>query len=147
MRVPAGYYLPEGQEPAAAPKRKPARRKPKDLEAGIQGAILKFLKLALPGAVIHASPNGAVLAGNSKARSIAMAQLKAAGMLVGYPDLCVLWRGQAWYFECKRPGEKPTEAQVEVGERLERNGGRWAVVRSVTDAESCVREWRGDIDG
>lgn len=143
MRAPHGYYLPEDAD-FVAPKPK-SRAKRKDLEAGIQVAIVKYLRLALPGAVIHASPGGAVLAGNREDRAIAMSRLKASGMLVGFPDLCILWRGQPWYFECKRPGEKPTQAQVDVGRMIEANGGRWAVVRSVTDAEDAIREWRGDL--
>lgn len=139
-RLPRGYYDESG-DPEPAPKRK-ARG---TLEHGIQVAIVKYLRLALPGAVINASVNGAYLAGNDAERSQAMNKLKAAGMLPGFPDLEILWRGQHWYFEVKGPGGKVSEAQAEVGAMIERNGGRWAVVRSVTEAEECIRGWRGDL--
>lgn len=148
MRTPPGYYLPEDAD-VVAPKPKP-RAKPTAPEHAIQVAIIKYLKLQVPGAVIHASPGGAVLAGDSERRAIAMGKLKAAGFLVGFPDVLCLWRDAAghahfWTFEVKGPGGRLSEDQVWVGNRIQANGGRWAVVRSVDDVQDAIREWRGDL--
>ena len=139
-RAPRGYYLADGEEPAAPKPRK--AKAPRPLEAAIQVAIVRYLRLALPGAVIHASPGGAKLAGNARDRGIAMHKLKSMGMLVGFPDLIVLWRGSLFALEVKRSGEDPDEDQLWVGRRIVANGGKWAVVRSVDDAKACLAEWR-----
>jgi len=105
--------------------------------------VLDYLRLALPGALIHHSPQELGLSGPEVARQIARS--KHLGMVVGYPDLVVLWRGQPWYFEVKSEGGRLTDAQRAVGRIIEEQGGRFAVVRSVDDAAECVREWRGDL--
>lgn len=115
----------------------------RDEEAPIHKAVLGYLRAALPGAVIHHAANE--IARRGKGGAIAVGIAKSLGALPGYPDLAVLWRGQFWAFEVKPEGRKATEAQLAVGAAIERNGGRWAVVRSVRDAEDCIREWRGDL--
>lgn len=107
-------------------------------------AVLDYLRLALPGALIHHSPAEVGITGPEIARAIAKA--KHMGMVVGYPDLTAFWRGQFWAFECKAEGGRPSDAQTAVGAVIEANGGRWAVVRSVDDVAEAIREWRGDVD-
>jgi hypothetical protein len=141
VRVPAGYYLPEGVEPDHVPPKR--RKRNVAREAPIHVAIVRFLKLQLPGAVIHHSPNGAHLAGDKTKRTIAIAKLKAQGTLIGFPDILILWRGQFWCMEVKPKGEHPTDAQEEVGAWIRSQGGRWALVRSIDDARAALREWRG----
>lgn len=119
-------------------------------ESPIHKAVLAYLRLALPGAVIHHAANGIALGGSPIQRARAVSKAKAEGMLVGYPDLTALWRDPAgavhfYAFEVKPEGRKPTDEQTAVGKLIEANGGRWAVVRSVTDAEDCIREWRGAL--
>lgn len=142
-RAPHAYYLPDdADEPAPIKK----RAKRVDREASVQAPIVRFLELSLRDAVVHHSPNGAHLAGDATQRAIQIRKLKAQGMKVGFPDILIWWRGQFWTMETKVPrGKGPTEAQIRIGEQIERNGGRWAVVRSVTDAEDAIREWRGDL--
>lgn len=139
MRAPAGYYLPEGEEPDLAPKRK---KRNVAREAPIHVAIVRFLKLQLPGALIHHSPNGAHLAGDKTKRSIAVAKMKAQGTLIGFPDIMILWQGQFWTMEVKPKGQQPTDAQEEVGAWITSQGGRWAVVHSVDEAQVVLRGWR-----
>lgn len=143
-RVPAGYYLPDDAD-FVAPARKLKQRKARELEAPVHVAVLKYLRMALPGAVIHHSPNAINIKCDPKTKAIAQARNKAHGMLVGFPDLIVIWRGQIWGFEVKPASGVLSEAQATVGRMFEANGARWAVVRSVTDAEDAVREWRGCI--
>lgn len=115
-----------------------------DREGPVHRAVLSYLTQVLPGAVIHHSPNETDLSGPQAMRMVARA--KALGMLPGWPDLIVLWRGQFWAFEVKAPGNYPTIKQKQVGEAIEAQGGRWAVVRSVDDAEACVTEWKAAGD-
>lgn len=141
MRPPPGYYEAEDAD-LVAPVRK--RAKPRAIEAGIQVAIVRYLRLQLPGAAIHASPNGAHIAGTETQKAIQIAKLKAAGMMIGWPDLEVIYKGHSWFFEVKQRRGVVKPEQIEVGRMLEANGARWAVVRSVEDVAACVREWRGE---
>jgi hypothetical protein len=114
----------------------------RDVEGPIHRAVMDYLRVALPGAVIHHSANEFGLSGPNVARQIA--KNRHNGMLVGFPDLMVLWHGNFWAFEVKAPKGKPTDAQVAVGASIERMGGKWAVVRSVDDAAACVAAWMGE---
>lgn len=116
--------------------------KQRDLEGPIHRAVMSYLRLTLRGAVIHHSPNEVGVKGKDIARAIAKA--KHNGMVVGFPDIIIIWRGRIWTFEVKAPGRKPTEEQEQVGVRIIAQGGRWAVVRSVDDAAALVREWSQD---
>ena len=112
-------------------------------ERKVHLAVLDYLRLALPGALIHHSPNGIGLTGPDAARQTA--KVRHMGAVSGFPDLMVWWRGQFWCFEVKAEGNKASDLQAAVGQVIEENGGKWAVVRSVLDAEDCIREWRGEI--
>ena len=105
-------------------------------ERRIHLAVLGYLRLRLPDAAIHHSANEIGLAGKAVARQIAKA--KHMGMMVGFPDLMVLWRGQALFFEVKAPGNYPTEAQKAAHELLTANGAQCHVVRSVGEVETIL---------
>jgi hypothetical protein len=108
-------------------------------EAPIQRAILTYLRLALPGAVIHHSANERGMRGQSAAKDIANA--KRNGMVVGFPDLMVLWNGRLMCFEVKAPGGYPSPAQKDVGQQIQAQGGFWAVVRGVDDVQGFLSAW------
>ncbi len=110
-----------------------------DREGPVHKSILHFLRLQLPGAVIHHSPNEVSLRGREVARTIAKA--KTLGMAVGFPDLLVIWRGHTLAFEVKAPSGRPTEAQSNIGDMLIANGAMWAVVRSVEDVQHHLKAW------
>jgi hypothetical protein len=124
------------------PRQRRPQPKQRDLEGPIHRAVMSYLRLTLRGAVIHHSPNEVGVKGKDIARAIAKA--KHNGMVVGFPDIIIIWRGRIWTFEVKAPGRKPTEEQEQVGVRIIAQGGRWAVVRSVDDAAALVREWSQD---
>ena len=105
-------------------------------ERRIHLAVLGYLRLRLPDAAIHHSANEIGLAGKAVARQIAKA--KHMGMMVGFPDLMVLWRGQALFFEVKAPGNYPTEAQKAAHELLTANG---AQCTSSALSERWRRSW------
>lgn len=65
--------------------------KRRDVEGPIHKAILDYLRLVLPGAVIHHSANEMDLHADPKSKAIAQSKAKALGMLPGFPDLLVLW--------------------------------------------------------
>jgi hypothetical protein len=111
----------------------------RDREGPIHKAILAHLRVRLPGAVIHHSPNETDLSGPQAVRLVGKARCR--GMLKGFPDLIVLWRGRVWGFECKAPGNRATLEQKAVGEAIHANGGRWAAVRSIEEVEERIAEW------
>ena len=124
------------------PHQRPPQPKRRDREGPIHRAVIAYLRLALPGAVIHHSPNEVGVRGRDIARAIAKA--KHNGMIVGFPDIIVIWAGDVWTFEVKAPGNYPTDDQCEVGRMIRAQGGKWAVVRSVDDAAEAVSQWRSE---
>lgn len=118
-----------------------------DRERPIHLAILKYLRLQYPDALIHHSANEVDLRSKDVARAIAKS--KHMGMVPGFPDLLVIWRAYVWGFEVKAEGNYATKSQKDVGTLMENNGAKWAVVRSVDDVKECIAEWtkRGPIQG
>lgn len=117
-------------------------RHKRDLEGPVHVACLNYLRLVLPGAAIHHSPNELDLGGDPKAKAIAQSKAKARGMRPGWPDIEVIWRGQFWTFEVKAGRNQPTKEQIACGEAIIAAGGRWAVVRSVDDVMALVLQWQ-----
>lgn len=116
------------------------KAKPVDREGPVHRAILAYLRSALPGAVIHHSPNETKW--RSKRAMQTVQKAKRMGTLVGFPDLLVIWCGSVWAIEVKAPGSNPTPEQRAVGADIEAMGGRWGVARSVDEAEALVKAWR-----
>ena len=138
-KVAAALYAPEGTIPE-----KPTRRKPQRLELPVHVKVLNDLRACLPvGAVVYHIANG-------EARSAAAgARLKAMGVLPGMPDLCVLYRKQAIYFEVKAPTgigkrgkqlapRRPSEAQRETIAAIIANGFPVAVVDNIGAAKAFL---------
>jgi hypothetical protein len=111
-------------------------------EAQIQKLIRSYLA-ALAIDSVHFA-NGAVLAGDAKARSIQMNKLKAAGMVPGASDLILFDRRarRVGFLEVKRPGQNQSDKQREF-ERLATGVWGWpyAVVRSQEDAAGALHQW------
>jgi hypothetical protein len=124
------------------PHQRRPQAKRRDREGPIHRAVIAYLRLALPGAVIHHSPNEVGVKGRDIARAIAKA--KHNGMIVGFPDIIVIWAGNVWTFEVKAAGNYPSDDQCEVGRMIRAQGGKWAVVRSVDDAAEAVSQWRSE---
>ena len=110
-----------------------------DREGPIHRSVLSYLRHVLPGAVIHHSANERRMRGRHAARDIANA--KNNGMLVGFPDILVLWNGSLMCFEVKAPGGYPSEAQKAVGAQIQEQGGFWAVVRGIDDVQGFLSAW------
>ena len=110
-------------------------------ESQIHRAILQYLRLAMPRALIHHSANEVALSGKDVARAIGKA--KGLGMLPGFPDIAVFPGAHIGplFFEVKTPRGTLSAAQRAVMGQLIDAGYRYAVVRSVTDAQERLAEW------
>jgi len=108
----------------------------RDREGPIHRAVIDFLRLSLPGAVVHHSANEIGLQGLDVARQIAKA--KWNGMLPGWPDIEVFHAGRVLLIEVKAPGNGLTPAQAECHERLRDQGFAVHVVRSLDDARGVI---------
>ena len=71
-------------------------------ERTVQREIVRALRKL--GMMVHHSPNGSHLAGDSFARLRQSQALKADGMMPGFPDLVVLSAGRCCLIEVKREG-------------------------------------------
>lgn len=112
----------------------------RDIEGPIHRSILAYLRVALPHALIHHSPNETDMRGPAAIRMVVKA--RSLGTRKGWPDLEVHLRyGTALYFEVKAPGNYADDEQNAVGAALEDLGNHWAVVRSVEDVRDCLDEW------
>jgi len=110
-------------------------------EAQAHRSILAFLRLALPGAIIHHSANEVALSGKDVARAIGKA--KSLGMLPGFPDIIILPFAHIGplFFEVKGPKGRLSPSQADVLGRLDGLGYRCAVVRSIDDVQARLSEW------
>jgi hypothetical protein len=111
----------------------------RSMELPVHRSILRYLHLAFPGAIIHHSPQNLGVKGDGIARAVALA--KSMGMVIGWPDLVVIWRGQIMGFEVKAEGGAASDAQKAVGAAFQANGAQWAVVRSIPDVTECLAKW------
>ncbi|MDE2102299.1 MAG: VRR-NUC domain-containing protein [Patescibacteria group bacterium] len=56
------------------------------------------------------------------------------------PDIFVLYNGVLYGLECKNEKGKPSPEQLEWGRNIERNGGRFFIVRSVEDVMTALNK-------
>lgn len=111
-------------------------------ELPIHRAVLHYLQLALPGAVIHHSAQNLGIGGGKDAKiARAVALAKSMGMRIGFPDLLVIWRGRCMGFEVKAEGGLSSEAQARVGQDFVTNGAQYAVVRGIDDVREVLAAW------
>jgi hypothetical protein len=105
-------------------------------EQQIQAAVVQYLRLALPGALVFSVPN-------SERRPV-------PGMYAGLTDVVIdihpAHRGGPqsegpYYVEIKAPGGRLTKAQEEFRDVCRRSLRPWACFRSVEDAETALRAW------
>ncbi len=102
----------------------------KQLEAQLQGAVIRYLREALPSrALAFAVPNG----GSRDKREAA--RLKWQGVTPGIPDLLILLDGCVLGIELKTATGRLSDAQKDVSDRFAENGCPWTVARSLEDVE------------
>lgn len=112
-----------------------------DREGPIHRAIMQYLRLTMPSALVHHSANEIPLSGKNVARAISKA--KWNGMVPGFPDIVVLPFSHVgpMFFEVKAKGNGLTDAQKAVMGQLTDLGYKCAVVRSVDDVKAKLTEW------
>lgn len=117
------------------------RKKPVDREGPVQREIVKFLRKAMPFAIVHHAKGEINKSGASIMRE--QAKAKANGALAGFPDLLVLPYASVGvlFFEVKAEGGYASKTQKEMHERLHNLGYRVAIVRSVQDVRESLAEW------
>lgn len=113
--------------------------KRRDIEGPIQRAIVAYLGLKLPGAIVSHTANEVAARGANIGRAIARA--KSIGMTPGMLDLTVIWRGHIFFLEVKAPGGAMTDGQRAIADRMTAHGAKWAVVKSIDDVAARLAEW------
>lgn len=111
----------------------------RSLELPIHRSILQYLRLRLPHAVTHHSPQNLGIKGPEIARAVALS--KSMGMVPGFPDLITIADGKVMGFEIKAEGGTTSDAQKVVGAAMQANGAHWAVVRSIDDVREYLAAW------
>ena len=100
-------------------------------EMDIHNAIFDWLRLKLPKAVIHHSPNEFGMSGPAIKRQVA--KHKRMGMFVGFPDLLVLLKGRTVGLEVKAGKNRQSDAQKDAENAFKENSAEYHVVRSIDD--------------
>ena len=109
--------------------RKIARRSD---ETAIHIAIVDYLRLVLPDALVFHPANGGL---RSKREA---AELKRMGVLAGVFDIIII-RGDGLYFlEVKSPKGVLSDPQKAFGAALDAAGIPWMIVRTIEDARRAL---------
>ena len=112
----------------------------RDAEGPIHRAILSWLRVVLPEAIIFHAANESRRPG--RAGHVERALNAANGVLPGVPDIIGLTFTGPFFMEVKAPGGVLSPAQKAFRDRLAVLGyGRWAVVRSIDDAKDALAAW------
>lgn len=87
-------------------------------------------------------PNGSKLAGTDEQRAKQARNLKADGMVPGFPDLLVYASdGRIGHIEVKAPKGVMSDRQKAVKRWLEKIGHNYAICHSVGEAIDAVKAW------
>ncbi len=112
----------------------------RDREGPIHRAVLSWLRVVLPEALIFHAANESRRPG--RAGHVERAMNAANGVLPGVPDLIGLTFTGPFFMEVKAPGGALSPAQREFRDRLAVLGyPRWAVVRGIDDAKDALARW------
>ena len=112
----------------------------RDKEGPIHRAILSWLRVVLPEAIICQAANESRRPG--RAGHVERAMNAANGVLPGVPDIIGITFTGPFFMEVKAPGGSLTPAQKAFRDRLAVLGcERWAVVRSIDDAKDALASW------
>jgi hypothetical protein len=111
-------------------KHKPDRNR----EGRIQIAVVKYVNLVAPEAIIFHIPNGG-WRGRTEA-----ARFKALGVTPGIPDLClVLPGGKVAWWEIKADGGRISPSQAAMFSRFDESGHEVSVIHSIDEARTALR--------
>ena len=113
-------------------------------ESEEQKALCQYLTFI--GVTYYAIPNGTYLSGTPLQRAKQMNRLKAEGLKVGVPDLCLLFEGgRSVYIELKRKsGGTVSKEQKEWIERLRVLGFDAYVCKGCAEAIEVIQKYLPD---
>ena len=107
------------------------------LETNIESAITQYLDRALPLDAVHFH-----ISNEGKRGWIQQRAFKRAGGKAGIPDRCILWEGEAFFIETKRPKSGRLSAkQDEMRGLICRAGCGWAMATNVQQVEDALVLW------
>ena len=105
-------------------------------EARIQAAVIDWIRLAAPGVLAFAIPNGGLRSRTEGAR------LKWTGVLAGVPDLALVASGgRVFFVECKTDRGVLSSDQRRIHDQLVALGTPCAIVRGIDDARLAFKAW------
>lgn len=106
-------------------------------ESYVKAAVIEYLKLRKVF-FLRLNSGSMIVESKGKQRRIAMGEKGTADLLVFVPDeLECLENSRAYWLECKAEGGKQTPAQKEFQKRVEQEGHRYLIVRSVDDVKEA----------
>lgn len=109
-------------------------------EEALQKAVVQFF-----GKPVYALPADAVFWATANQRGTRKMWenqlLKAMGVLPGFPDLAILWRGQLYLIECKAPGGALSPVQKALHVRLGLAGAKIWVCFSFEQVVERLKLW------
>lgn len=112
----------------------PGVKKVKKSEARVQAESFQWFNNSFPhlrGLMYHV-PNGELR------DPITANKLKAMGVVPGIPDIVFHYRSRTYFFEFKKPNEKPTEDQLDIHKQLDLQRFMVWVVDSQEDFQRLV---------
>ena len=111
------------------------KKKRSEPELVLQSAIIKVLRDHLKQNILMtAFPSG----GGGYIRG---AKLKRAGLVAGWPDIQLIYKGIYYGIEVKTPTGRLSSAQRKIHKQLIRMGCSVAVVRSIREVMEIVLDW------
>lgn len=111
------------------------KRKRSEPELVLQTAIVDFLKTILKRNILMtAFPSG----GGGRIRG---GKLKRAGLVAGWPDIQIIYKGMYYGLEIKTSTGKLSSAQQKIHAKLKSMGSQVAVIRSIEDAREKALDW------
>lgn len=105
-------------------------------ERPIQVAVVQYLRLVLPRALVLHIPNEA--AGGDEGARVRMAKLKEEGVVAGASDILIIQDALVAFFEVKAPKGVVSADQSRFMADAQAAGAFCAVVRSIDDARAAV---------
>src|SRR5260221_7370745 len=104
-------------------------------EAALHKAAAKYLAFALPADAVFTT------IGHGGGGRVRGAQLKARGMVAGFPDLLILWQGKAFCIELKSENGRLSKEQEALHERLRLAGCFVETCHSLDEVETELVLW------
>lgn len=103
-------------------------------EDKVQIAVIKYLNLQYPHALVHHSPN------EGKRSKFEQYKAKAMNVSSGFPDLLIVYKGRSLALELKAGKNKATDNQKKWIDGLKRNGYCTAIATGFDEAKTAIDE-------